>query len=377
MNGVVVSIETFRKELIKRGHRVFVIAPKPYDKNYHEEDPYVFRVPSITTIFKKDYPFGLPYFTEIPKIIPDMHLDIIHVQHSHMVGRFGRRLAKKYKIPTIYTYHTLLAEYAHYSPIFQGLVEKILISESTNFANTIDQVIAPSQTIKDLIIGYGVKTPIEVLATGIPIKEYGHSDQKEIRKKYQIDPNSKILIYVGRLAEEKNISFLLKAYQKIHLKFPATHLILVGGGEDEKSIKNLAKDLKLENITWTEALPKPETNKVFGAGDIFLMPSLTDTQAIVVVEAMASGLPCVVIDKFGPAEIVEEEKSGFKIKVGDINSFVDTTVKLLKDNMLRNEMSKNAVMRAKEYDSGKQTEKLLKLYERVINNKKYDYKISK
>jgi len=366
MNGVVVSIETFRKELIKRGHKVFIFAPKAKIKNYHDENPYVFRVPSIITPFKKDYPLGLPYFTEIPKILPLMHLDIIHLQHPQIMGRFGRKLAKKFKIPTVYTYHTLLVEYAHYFPIFKNLVKKYLIKVSKDFSNSVDQVITPSKTIKELLINYGVKTPIEVLPTGITLKDYQNPYPEKIKKEYCINPKNKVLIYVGRLAEEKNILFLLDAFQAIQKKYPKCHLLLVGGGENEKKYQEKSKRLNLKNITFTGQLPKEKTNQTFAVGDIFLMPSLTDTQGIVVVEAMAAGLPAVVMDKFGPSEIVEQGKSGFKIAPNNLDEFVEKTILLLENDSLRFEMSKNARLRAKDFDSGKQTEKLIKLYERVI-----------
>src|SRR3972149_11872687 len=370
INGVVISIKTFRSELTKMGHEVFVIAPATKDKNYHNDDEKIIRVPSISLPGKNYYPLGIPYFSHLSKKLAPLNLDIIHVQHLFGMGRAGRKVARNLNLPLVYTYHTLLTEYAHYVPFFKGITKKVLIKLSRDFANSADLVITPTSQIRDLLRSYGVKSRIEPVPTGIFLENYQKLSSDELKKEFKINPDEKVLLNVGRLAPEKNLSFLLQAFKKIHSEFPKCHLLIVGGGEEEKRYQLEVENLGLkENVTMTGYLEHEKTNHIFAEADIFVMPSLTETQGIVVAEAFAGGIPCVAVNKFGPSEIVQDGKSGYLTTPGDVDKFAQKTLKLLKDDQLREQMSKNAIIRAQDFSATKTAQKLATLYQELITAK--------
>lgn len=375
LNGVVVSIETFRKEMEKRGHEYFIFAPET--QGYKDEDRrHVFRYPSFTWPGEKNYPAALPFFTNtITEKIKNLKLDIIHSQHLFTMGRLGLRVARNLKIPIVYTYHTLIAEYTHYVPILGDLAKSILIQFSRDYCNSCDQVITPSESMAKILVRYGVKKPIEVIPTGIHMAELQNPfPDKVIRAKWNIPEHRQILLYLSRVAKEKNIDFLLHAMRQIVKNRQAkhgrsdAHLLLVGGGPELEFYKNMVRKMKLEDyVTFTDMLKKEIANRYFGAADIFVFPSITETQGIVVAEAMAAGTPVVAVDKMGPSDIIKNNKDGYLTSL-KISEFAGKIEKLLDDYGLRQRMAKFAQEDAKQYSSENCADKLEKIYNSVIQN---------
>ncbi|MCX6807173.1 MAG: glycosyltransferase family 4 protein [Candidatus Berkelbacteria bacterium] len=374
INGVVMSIEAFKTRLEGKGHEVFIFAPKNKQVKFL---PNVFYVPSITLPSPKDYPIGLPYLSYplLFSSVSNLRLDIIHTQHIFLMGGVGQLLAKKLNIPTVHTYHTMMTEYTHYVPIkiFQGLIKKFIISRSRNFCNRADKIIVPSSPIIDILKSYGVKKLIEVLPTGIDLTNFNKLSSKERRtilKKYKIPAEKEVVLFVGRLAQEKNLDFLIECFKDIITTYQNVHLILVGSGPYQENLKSKIKSLKLENhITLTGFLERPQTNKLFGAADIFAFPSITDTQGIVLAESMASSTPVVAINQLGPKDIIKDGQDGFLVSLNK-KEFSDKILRLLKDKKLRQKFSRQAKIDAKRFSIENCTDKLIKLYEETIENHK-------
>ena len=366
MNGVVVSIETFKKALEERGHEVFVFAPEN-KKAISEHN--IYRFPAVNQNNQKLYPVLLPSIdvqrTYLPeKIIKD--LDIIHAQHMFTAGRLARYVAGKYNKPLVYTYHTLIAEYTHYAGIFSPLVRAYLLNMSRRFCNSCDQVITPSHPMEKILRSYGVTAPIEVVMTGIEPQNYKKIDNTNLKKKYRIPKNYKILLYLSRIAKEKNLEFLLQAFKKVHDAYPATHLFMVGGGPEEDWCRKEIKRLDLSSkITMTGMLEKKEANKFFGLADLFVFPSVTETQGIVVAEAMASGTPPVAINKMGPMDLVKNGEDGY-LTSEKINDFSEKIIELLKNDSLREEFAKNGLLRVDEFSIDSSVDKLIKIYDKLL-----------
>ena len=373
LNGVVVSIETFRKEMERRGHEYFIFAPET--KGYKDSDHHhVFRYPSMVWPGEKNYPVAMTFFSDsITEKIKNLKLDIIHSQHLFTMGRLGLKVARQLHIPIIYTYHTLIAEYTHYVPIFGDLTRSVFVSLSRDYCNSCDQVITPSESMAKILLRYGVKKPIEVIPTGIHLNELQHPFPRDvIRAKWDIPENRKILLYLSRVAKEKNIDFLLKAMRLIvenrkkkHGKADV-HLILAGGGPELNFYKEMVTKMKLDNfVSFTDMLKKETANKYFGAADIFVFPSITETQGIVVTEAMAAGVPVVAVDKMGPSDLVKDGHDGYLTNL-NIRDFSGKIEKLLDDYGLRRQMGRNAEKNAVEFSSEACAIKLEKLYEETI-----------
>jgi glycosyltransferase involved in cell wall biosynthesis len=359
VNGVAVSVDTFKTELEKLGHKVYIFCPA--NQNAAKEEG-VFRVPSFQWLGStKNYPLALPGLTHISLAdVPE--LDIIHCQHLSLMGRMGRHIAKEFKIPLVYTYHTLLTEYTHYIPLFGHFMKPLVIKISRNFANSADVVITPSPSIKRILQGWGVKKPIEVVPTGIYLENYSRSNPGPMKKHFNILDNQQVLLYVGRIAREKNIDFLLESFEHLQKNYPDVHLLLVGGGPEEKYWQDYVKKHQLTKyITFTGFLPKQEVNQIFGQVELFVFPSTTDTQGIVVVEALAAGTPVIAANYLGPADIITNEKDGFLTPLNKFD-FTDRIMELLKEEKTWQYFSKNAQKKAKQYSAQRCAQRMESIY---------------
>jgi len=364
INGVVTSMETFKKELTKKGHQVFIFAPQ-HPKALKQPD--VFRLPATYLPSYPDYPLTWPRLDHLIPLAQKLKLEIIHTQHIFLMGGLGQQLARQLHLPTLHTYHTMMTEYTHYLPkIFRFLAKKAIIFRSRQFCNRTDLVIVPSTPIVEVLRGYGVKKPIEVLPTGIELKQFRKLDEQTrylFLKKYHLPPEKKILLFVGRLAEEKNLLFLLECFQKITKQSKDAHLVLVGSGPLEPIIRKEIERLGLvKKVILTGFLPKPETNKFFGTATLFLFPSTTETQGIVLVESLASGTPAIAVDALGPKDIILDHRDGFLVPLNQ-KIFVEKTLLLLKDEKMRRRFEENAQQDARRFAIGKITDRLIQIYD--------------
>lgn len=366
MNGVVVSIDTFKESLRKRGHEVYIFAPMT--KGFKDEDAnHVFRVPSIHWPGQSYYPIALPRLSMLTKHLPELSLDIVHCQHLFTMGKLGLVTGKKMGIPVVYTYHTLLAEYVHYVPLVHFLAKEYVIRLSRNFSNQCDTVVTPSESMKRILKGYGVVAPIEVIPTGIQPKKFKHHSPEKVKARYGIPDDRQLLLFVGRLAEEKNLILLLETFEIVVRTIHNVQLLLVGGGPQENKYRDwLRRHQLLNHVTFTEFLEKEETDEVFGAADIFVFPSVTETQGIVITEAMASGTPPVAVDKMGPSDIIDNGQDGFLVKPLPI-PFAEKIITLLRQPVLLEKMKQAGYKKAEEYSAENSADKMERLYVRLTN----------
>jgi len=364
--GVAVSVETFRQSLVKLGHEVFIFAPK--FKNYREKTTNIFRFPAFFLPVRKDAPIVWPIINPNFQQIEKLQLDIIHTMHFFSIGSFGLKVAKRFGLPLVHTYHTNYQEYVKsYVPLISSIAGSYMIYKSRKYCNQCDLIISPSPSMAKIIKSYGIKSEIEPLPTGIETKNFFPTSQEELRKKYAIRSEGKLLLFVGRLGEEKNITFLLESFLQV-IKKVDVNLILVGSGPSIEKYKNFVIDHKVEKkVYFLGFLPKKETNIIFGACDLFVFPSITDTQGIVIVEAMAAGLVPVAMNKLGPSDIITDEYDGLLSDLNKID-FQANIIELLTNNNLRQRLAKNALKTAQKYSQDKIVEKLVHLYEKAEKN---------
>lgn len=365
MNGVAVSIESFKNALEEKGHEVFIFAPEnPKAASEH----HVYRFPSISDKSGRLYPIIFPSIEIQKTYLPEdivSKLDIIHAQHMFTAGRLARYVAKKYDKPLVYTYHTLIAEYTHYVGIFSPIVRLYLINMSKRFCNSCDQIITPSNPMKKILKSYGITTPIEVIMTGIEPKNYKKIDNRALKKELKIESDVKILLYLSRIAKEKNLEFLFRSYKKIRKSYPSCHLLMVGGGPEEDWCKDRIKNLGLSKyITMTGMVPKEEANRYFGQADIFVFPSVSETQGIVIAEAMASGTPPVAVGKMGPLDLIQNGKDGYLTKQ-TVNDFSEKVLDLLNNDKKCEQFAHHGLLRIDEFSNDTSVKKLIKLYKEL------------
>lgn len=370
MNGVSVSIETFKNGLLARDHEVFIFAP---DNDEAKAEHHVYRFPSIEDKKGRLYPIMFPSITLEQSYLPSEiieSLDVIHAQHMFTAGRLARFAANKFDKPLIYTYHTLLAEYTHYFGFLSPLAKSYLRNMSKRFCDSCDQIITPSNSMKKVLQSYRINAPIEVIMTGIEPKNYervSEQEDKQLRQKYKIHPKTKICLYISRIAKEKNLDLLFKSFKRIIKTLPECHLLMVGGGPEEEWAKKRLQYHGIQNkVTMTGMVPKEEANKLFGFGDVFTFPSYTETQGIVVAEAMAAGTPPVAVSRMGPTDLIKNGRDGYLTKL-EVADFTEKVLKLLQDEKLHDKMAKAGIERVEEFSNQTSVTKLVLLYEKVLH----------
>ncbi len=366
-SGVVKSIEVFNRELTDMGHDVYIFAPS-YPKCTRENR--VFRFASLPAPTNPDYSLAIPFSIRLRPVIRNLKLDIIHVHSPFLLGRLGAKYAKRLDIPLVFTFHTLYDQYVHYVPLGQEITKEITRRLCRDFCNGCDMVITPTGIIEKHLEQLGVNARVETIPTGIEVEKFNNGNPGWLRQKYGIDPEKKILLFVGRLGMEKNIYFLLDAFKEINNRNKDTCLVLVGGGPEEEKLKKQAKVHGLvESIVFTGKMPWQEVVNCYVGADIFVFSSVTETQGLVIGEAKAAGLPVVAVKAFGVSEMVENGTDGYLTEL-DQDVFVEKTMLLLDDQRLRENMSSKARENAWRISSRGSAQRLVDCYRSLLDYKK-------
>lgn len=364
-SGVVTSISTFKDELTRLGHDIYVFAPKY--PNHEEEEGNVFRYFSIPAPTNPGYTLALPVHPGMLTLMKKLRLDLIHVHSPFTMGRVGLHYARKFDLPLMFTYHTRYDQYVHYLPMAKDLVKDVTIKYSRHFCNECDHIIAPSWEIESIIRSFLVTTPISVVPTGIPLEKFEGGDAYWLRKNYPIPPQNQILLFAGRLSQEKNIHFLIESFHKIKQTLPHTTLVLVAAGPLEDELKDLAASLYLseQDIVFAGKLPFESLVNAYYSADLFVFSSLTETQGLVVIEAMAAGLPVVAVRASGVREMVRDGVDGL-LTAEDSHEFASAVCRVLRDESFYRRMQANARLRAEELSSHNMALRLEDVYEQLV-----------
>lgn len=341
-NGVVNSIESFGSELAKRGHEVHVFAPKTSSREHCG-----MKIHSCAGISFRPYPefkIGVPVKFKVPQ------LDIVHTHGPFSLGWYGLRVAKKQKIPRISTFHTPISEYVRYlSPFGKRTLQKLAWKYCFLHYNYYDAVITPSAAVRDMLTK--VRVPIEVIPTGIDTDFFHPIAQKTSRKKLGITAD-RVLLYLGRISGEKKIETVIKAAPK-----NAT-LYVVGKGPALEKLKKSATS----NVIFTGYVPNELVPYYYSAADFFVTASESETQGIVLAEAMACSAPVVAANALAVPEIVANGKNGFLFEPGNSAELAE-----LMEKRCTAALRKNARATAEKYSKEKCTDKLEKFYESMLS----------
>lgn len=363
-SGVVRSIQTFTSELTTLGHEVYIFAPSY--RNCDNESR-VFRFASIPSPTNPDFTLAVPFSLKLKPIIKKLELDLIHVHSPFLLGRVGVRYARKLGVPLVFTFHTLYDQYVHYLPFAKTFSRELAQKISRDFCNLCDLVIVPTDIVGDYLHDIGVLTPINRVPTGIKISDYQEGDRRWLQRQYKIKPNDKVLLFVGRLGKEKNIFFLMDSFKILNNCLGNTVLVLVGGGPEEEEIRDKAVELGIENkVVLTGTLPPEEVVNCYASASLFVFPSITETQGIVIAEAKAAGLPVVAIKAYGVSEMVEDGVDGYLTELNQ-EKFASKVHMLLKNDNLKEEMSKNARHNAEKLSSTNCTARLIDSYQSLLS----------
>jgi len=365
VNGVTTSILIFQRELERLGHTVYIFCPT-YGGREGLDSPRVFRFYSIPYRSEKmhEQRIALPLSRGIWKF-PKLKIDIVHYHVPHYMGAYALLLAWIFKKPTIHTYHTLFVKYTHYVNIRPSLAVRFVKWISRVFCNHTDLILAPSQEMKRELLSYGVHKPIEVLPTGIDLPQLPDPTHLQtLRKDFPLD--KKLLIFVGRFAREKNIPLLFDVLKILEHKGIPCHLLLVGDGPDRKRIEEEILERKIaRSTTITGYIPRSDVFSLLACADLFLFPSETETQGLVLLEAMAVGVPVVAADAMGAGEVLRDGRGGVAVPATP-QAFADAAFKLLTDPVLYREKQRSAKEKATEWSSKTLTQRLVTVYKATI-----------
>lgn len=366
-SGVVSSIVSFREELIRLGHEVYIFAPS-YPNYEGEDEDNVFRLFSIPAPTNPDYTLAIPIYPGMTHLVRNLKLDIIHVHSPFTMGRVGLRYARKFNLPLVFTYHTRYDQYVHYLVVAQDLAKELTIKYSSHFCNICSHVIVPSAEIESIVRDFNVTAPISIIPTGVDLSKFSGGDNEWLRKHYSIPDANRILLFVGRLTQEKNLPFLIRTFSEVKDKMPATTLVITAQGPMEEELKQLVIDLDLSldsDVIFTGVLPFETLRDVYSSADVFVFASLTETQGLVLLEAMAAGLPVAAVRAPGVQEMVDDGINGI-LTDEDTGRLSAAICRILADEVLHSQMRTNALAKAEIYSSRNMALQLEEVYKRVL-----------
>ena len=370
LNGVTVSVDNFSKELQKKGHTVYIFAPKI--RGYTGQNNNVYRVNSFKVVDSQPE-------IRVPILIPNRNLrqifklgfDIVHAHGNGPFSVLGYQTARVKRIPFVLTFHTIQTKYAHYFLNGKIIRPRTIAAGLRIFASVCDGVVVPSNKMRKELIGYGIKKDIKILPSFIETSRFQRNTKGYLHKKLNIPETHKILLSVGRLGKEKSFDFLIEMFKYVVKNEPQTHLVIVGQGQEELNLRKLVKKLALEkSVHFTGKLGNKVVPNSYSDADIFVFASSSETQGLTVLEAAASGLPLVVVDDPAFSNIALDNRNALKSPLNQ-KIFALSVIRLLSQPEMRKKFGENSVkIVAENFQSGRLTEELLDYYEKIIQSRK-------
>ena len=378
INGVATSVYNLREALKKLGHTVYIVTVNDsIIKHEYDEKEKILRIPGIP-IGIYDYRLSEIYPISTVKTIKKWKLDVIHSHTEFGVGIFARILAKKFKIPLVHTYHTLYEDYTHYITHnhFDKLSKKIVKDLTKVYCvKTAKETIVPTEKIYKLFKEkYMITKNVSVIPSGIDIERFfeenvEHDKVEQIKGKYGITKDDFTVIFVGRLAQEKNIEFLLNAQQKlIEKRINNIKLLIVGDGPDKENYINITRKLNIfDKVIFTGKIEQDKIQYYYQCADAFVTASNSETQGLTVIEAMAAGVVPICINDMAFIDMLPK-KSLFNNQKEYINRLITFSA----DEELRKEYKVEIRKKAEEYSSSTYAQRVLNVYSGVLNGGKKD-----
>ncbi len=365
VGGVARSIHTLEERCREKGHDVRVIASE-FDGA--EPSPHVLRVPAIQNFNGSEFSVRLPIPSVIRDFMEEFQPDVIHSHHPFLLGDAALREAWKSRIPIVFTHHTLYERYTHYVPLDSEGLKRAAIQMATGYCNLCDLVIAPSESIAHLLEERQVKCAIEVIPTGIDTGKFASGRNLRYRQKLGIPSDAKVIGHVGRLAEEKNLHFLAEAVAGCLEKTQDTVFLLVGEGESREDMFDvLAPYVEQNRVFHPGRQSGDDLTDAYAAIDCFAFSSQSETQGMVLAEAMAARTPVVALDGPGVREILRHGENGLMLESDATpGEFSQALLWIMQDDDFSKSCAAKAKETAKEYDTECCVNHVLEKYEELV-----------
>ena len=357
INGVVISTQTLKEELENLGHHVTVITVS--DPTIEHDQENVLRIKSIPFAVLPNFRVGQLYSRRLMKQIKALNLDIIHTQTEFSLGIFARIVAKQLNIPVVHTYHTMYEDYTHYfSPkIMDRAAKKVTQKLSCYLCRTVDNVVVPTGKVEEKLINYGFKKDINVVPTGVNLRPFSPQkySQKELsasREVLSINSDDKVILFVGRLAKEKSIDTIIDALPEVVAKNPKTIFLVVGDGPEMTHLHTQVELLNLDaHVIFAGKKPWSEIGKYYQLADVFVSASMSETQGLTFIEAMAAKKPVVAKYDTNLIGTIDDGVNGRFFY--ENNELAPILLDILNDDLLSHYLSRNALDTAERFSSEK------------------------
>ncbi len=367
--GLEKSIAAFSGEFRRRGHKVLIVSPE--FKGSRKKEYGVVRVPAIQNFNGTDFSVSLPIPGLVSKLVDSFRPDIIHAHHPFLMGDMALRLAGQYQIPLIFTHHTLFEQYTDYFPLNTEAGKNFVIEMGTGYANLADHVIAPSESVRELLMERGVTSHVWVVPTGVNIKAFARGAGAKFRRNMKIPAGAFVAGYAGRVAPEKNLEFLARAAADFLKKEKKAWFLAVGRGPSEGEMKKIFREAEvMGRVRFAGVLRGQKLVDAYHAMDAFAFASQSETQGMVITEAMAAGVPVVALDGPGVREVVRDRKNGRLLSAEKRSLFPDALAWVMKRTAAQKKQMREEMARtAREFSIENSADKALRLYEKTRSRK--------
>jgi len=364
VSGITNYIDLNKRYLQKAGHDVFVFTFG--DLDYQDDEPRVIRSPGVP-LADTGYYLSLRYPRQAKNLLQTM--DVIHVHHPFLSGRLALRYARPLRIPIIFTNHTRYDLYAqtYLSIVPEEVSQSLLRAYMPSFCAAIDLAIAPSAGMKRVLRDLGVEGHIEVVPNGVDLTRFYEAEPLS-RTDFGFREDDILLVYTGRIAPEKNLEFLLRAFSGVAHAIANTYLLIIGGGQKqtEEEIQARVEELDIsDRVRFTGMIEYQKLPGYLAMCDIFVTASVTEVHPLSVIEAMGAGLPIVGIQSVGVGDTVQEGVTGF-LAPEDLPAFTAKLTRLCLDQKLRLQMRDSARQASTIYSIERTTRTMLKHYEKLV-----------
>ncbi|RIK84636.1 MAG: glycosyl transferase family 1 [Planctomycetota bacterium] len=368
VGGVARSVSTYEEELRRRGHDVRIVAP--VFEGADESTTHVLRTPAVQKFNGSDFSVTIPQPGLIADFLDAFEPDVIHSHHPFLLGDAALRAAWTRRLPIVFTHHTMYEQYTRYVPLDSEALQRVAIQMATEYCNLCTHVIAPSPSIAELLVQRQVTTPISVIPTGIDLELFGAGDGPRFRRRFGLPPDALVVGHVGRLASEKNLDYLARATGMFLARHPNAVLLVVGSGEQEEALHQTVCDLaSADRIVMAGKHTGRDLADAYAAMDVFAFSSQSETQGMVLVEAMAARTPVVALDAPGVRDVVDENNGRLLPSDAPAEVFADVLADLSGDRTALGRLGESARASVRQYGLETCADRLLQLYAEVIKHR--------
>ena len=368
INGVSTSIQTFVQELRLLGHEITLIAPgyEFQEQTVFETDTGIIRIPSRQVLFDPEDRFmSRRAIRQLLSYCHQQQYDVIHIQTPFVAHYLGVWLARELGLPCAETYHTFFEEYLyHYLPLAPKRLMRYLAKRyTTKQCNQVNKVIVPSSAMRDVLHAYGVNTAIRILPTGIPEQDYQPGKSERFRQEFGIALDRPVMITVGRVAFEKNIGFLVEVTKKVRERIPNILFVIAGEGPMLPHLKKrVSREGLQQQIMFVGYLDRAtQLQDCYRAANVFVFASRTETQGLVLLEAMAQELPVVSTAVMGTRDVLVNQQ-GCLVAPEDVTQFANKVIMVLTNDLLQQQLATSGKTYVKQWTAPRYAEKLADLY---------------